>query len=64
MRRRPTIATVTAAIDTGAFDDDHATFWLVEDGARIGIAVLEDLTDDTPLFDLRLAAGARGRGRA
>ena len=31
--------------------------------AAIGIAVLQDLTDDTPLFDLRLAAGSRGRGR-
>ena len=64
VRRRPTVATVTAAIDGGAFDDDdHAAFWLVEDGVRIGLAVLQDLTDDTPLFDLRLAAGARGRGR-
>ena len=64
VRRRPTADTVTAAIDRGAFDDDdHDTFWLVEDGVRIGLAVLQDLTDDTPLFDLRLAAGARGRGR-
>lgn len=61
VRRRPT---VTAAIDAGAFDDDdHAAFWMIEDGVPIGIAVLEDLTDDTPLFDLRLAADARGRGR-
>jgi RimJ/RimL family protein N-acetyltransferase len=63
VRRRPTADTVTAAIEDGAFDDeDHATFWLVEGGVRVGLAVLEDLTDDTPLFDLRLATHARGRG--
>jgi RimJ/RimL family protein N-acetyltransferase len=63
VRRRPTADSVTAAIEAGAFDDeDHATFWVVEDGVRVGLAVLEDLTDDTPLFDLRLATEARGHG--
>ena len=64
VRRRQTVETVTAALVDGAFDDeDHAAFWIVEDGARIGLAVLQDLTDDTPLFDLRLATDARGHGR-
>jgi RimJ/RimL family protein N-acetyltransferase len=35
---------------------------VIAHGSRVGLAVLEDLTDDTPLFDLRIAAEARGRG--
>jgi RimJ/RimL family protein N-acetyltransferase len=63
VRRRPTAEGVRAAIEAGAFDDeDHAAFWVVDGEQRVGLAVLEDLTDDTPLFDLRLAAAARGRG--
>jgi len=40
--------------------------WVVADGTRIGVAVLEDLEDiaggGAPLFDLRLAERFRGRG--
>lgn len=40
--------------------------WVVVDGERVGIAVLEDLDDipggGAPLFDLRLSERQRGRG--
>jgi RimJ/RimL family protein N-acetyltransferase len=63
VRTRPTRDQIEAAIGDGAFDDeDHAAFWVLADGARIGLAVLEDLTDDAPLFDLRLGQEHRGRG--
>ena len=42
-------------------NEERRTFWIVAD-QRVGIAVLEDLQDDTPLFDLRLAEVARGCG--
>ncbi len=36
VRRRPTVETVTAALEDGAFDDeDHAAFCIAENGARI-----------------------------
>ena len=42
------------------------TFWITEDGARIGLIRLLDLDDvddgGNPLFDLRVTAAARGRG--
>lgn len=39
------------------------TFWLVHSElGRIGIVRLEDLRDETPMFDLRLASRFRGRG--
>lgn len=37
-------------------------WWIVEDGERVGVVALQELEDPTPVFDLRLAAAARGRG--
>ena len=45
--------------------DDVASFWIRQDGAAIGLVRLMDLTDlddGSPLFDLRIAEGHRGRG--
>lgn len=44
---------------TGAYDD---SFWVVDNGVRIGLIRLMDLNDGTPLFDLRISSPARGRG--
>jgi RimJ/RimL family protein N-acetyltransferase len=43
----------------GAYDD---AFWVIDDGARIGLVRLFDLDDGAPLFDLRVSSAARGRG--
>ena len=55
---------VAAAIERGRYnDEDNAAFWVVTPGrGRLGLVVLEDLTDETPVFDLRLAREHRGRG--
>lgn len=42
--------------------DESEGHWIVLDGERVGFVRLFDLDDDTPLFDLRLAETARGRG--
>jgi RimJ/RimL family protein N-acetyltransferase len=42
--------------------DYAAAYWIVDDGARVGLVRLMDLDDGTPLFDLRVATSARGRG--
>src|SRR5882672_7457731 len=45
------------------FGDDAGSFWIrLESEEPIGLARIFDLTDLTPLFDLRIAASARGRG--
>lgn len=64
VRERVTAEQVSAAIDAGAYrNDDNDTFWIEHDQlGRIGVLRLEDLTDQAPLFDLRLDASARGRG--
>lgn len=63
---RPARTAVERAIDSGRYDDDdHAALWVDVDGhGRVGLAVLEDLSDDAPLFDLRLTEPFRGRGLA
>lgn len=60
----PSEEQVLADIDSGRYDGtEHAAFWVEhEEHGRIGIAVLEDLEDATPMFDLRLASRYRGRG--
>lgn len=57
---------VEEAINDGAYDDeDNTSYWINHDElGRIGYLRLEDLTDPTPLFDLRLAEEFRGRGLA
>lgn len=64
MRPRPTREQVLADIDDGAYrDDDNDTFWLVDDElGRVGFIRFEDLSEMVPLFDLRIAEAARGRG--
>ncbi|NLS10911.1 GNAT family N-acetyltransferase [Nesterenkonia sp. MY13] len=45
-----------------AEDTDHRGWWVFAGDVRLGIAILEDLTDAAPLFDLRLAEEHRGKG--
>lgn len=43
--------------------EDARTFWIVAaDGSRPGIVRLHDLLDQTPMFDVRIRTGERGRG--
>jgi len=50
--------------DTGdLFNRDHAALWIQSDPqGLVGFVILHDLTDDAPLFDLRLATRHRGIG--
>lgn len=59
-----TVAKAEELIGSGVFhNNENEAFWLRHDSLGvIGYVRLEDLTDDTPMFDLRLAKGIRGRG--
>ncbi|SEH01221.1 Protein N-acetyltransferase, RimJ/RimL family [Nonomuraea solani] len=47
----------------GGYDDEETrTFWILADGRRAGLVRLQDLADDTPLFDLRIGLPWRGLG--
>ena len=43
-------------------DGDHRAFWIRSGSDVVGTLRLDDLTDDAPMFDLRLHRDARGRG--
>ena len=64
VNHRQTRAFVEKSIMHGAFrDEDNESFWIdhAEHG-RIGFFRLEDLSEDSPLFDLRIDGPFRGRG--
>ncbi len=45
--------------------DDIESFWICDGGARVGLLRafdLDDLHEGSPLFDIRIADGHRGRG--
>jgi len=41
---------------------ENAPHWIELEGERVGLLVLRELDDPTPVFDLRLRAAWRGRG--
>ncbi|MCD0178947.1 GNAT family N-acetyltransferase [Micrococcus luteus] len=66
MRPQLTFTDVEEAIAAGAYsDEDNRSFWIDHaKHGRVGFVRLEDLTDPTPLFDLRLTEAHRGKGLA
>ena len=64
VRQRLAKDDVEKDIDDGLYRDaDHRSYWLQQPAlGRIGYVRLEDLSDPTPLFDIRLASAFRGRG--
>jgi RimJ/RimL family protein N-acetyltransferase len=62
---RPSLEKVQKWIADGDFEgDDNKTFWVYcpEMSEPVGLLALHELTDDTPIFDLRLRADQRKRG--
>ncbi|MER2137659.1 MAG: GNAT family protein [Arthrobacter sp.] len=56
-------ASARKLIEEGRFwSDESIGFWIQNGPQRIGLVVLDDLEEDTPMFDLRLAEEYRGRG--
>ncbi|WIB00408.1 MULTISPECIES: GNAT family N-acetyltransferase [unclassified Curtobacterium] len=59
----PSRESVEQRISDGAYaGPDHALLSVGIDGVAEGVVVLDDLDDDAPLIDVRLAERARGRG--
>lgn len=55
---------IEKTIEEGGYQSDEVkTFWVENDeDEKVGIVKIYDLQDDIPLFDLRIADEARGRG--
>ncbi|MEB7454815.1 GNAT family N-acetyltransferase [Lysinibacillus sphaericus] len=54
--------TVRAAFVEGYYENDRETHWILENGKRIGIILIHDISDTIPLFDIRLDENCRGKG--
>ncbi|MGQ3382108.1 GNAT family N-acetyltransferase [Glutamicibacter sp. TV12E] len=63
VRRDWTKPELRELVDGGRYwNSESQGFWIIGDGQCLGMAVLEDLEDDTPMFDLLLAETFRGQG--
>ena len=63
MKAEHTAESAREAVDSGRFwSKESVGYWILADAETVGIVVLDDLEDDTPMFDLRLAEEFRGRG--
>ena len=62
----PSAAAVRKAVERGVYcGSENESYWIEHaELGRIGFFRLEDLEDETPMFDLRLAEKFRGRGLA
>ncbi|WP_104102167.1 GNAT family N-acetyltransferase [Arthrobacter sp. 08Y14] len=63
MTAQHTAKSAREAVDSGRFwSEESVGYWIVDDAKTVGMVVLDDLEEDTPMFDLRLAEDFRGRG--
>jgi len=63
MTAQHTAESARETVDSGRFwSAESAGWWILADAETVGMVVLDDLEDDTPMFDLRLAEDFRGRG--
>ncbi|MEK5488811.1 GNAT family N-acetyltransferase [Lysinibacillus sp. FSL M8-0355] len=53
---------IRAAYVEGYYKNDRETHWLLEEGEKVGILFIHDISDTIPLFDIRLDAKCRGKG--
>lgn len=50
-------------IEQGSFHgDDKKSFWIISKAERVGLLQLNDVLDDTAMFDIRINTKHRGRG--
>ena len=62
----PSPEQVRSRIEGGDFEgEDVCTVWITRaEGERVGLLVIQELTDPTPIFDLRIRAAHRRKGVA
>ena len=53
---------ITKTIESGYYEDEKETYWIIDNGVKQGILIIEGIDDSIPLIDIRLAESARGKG--
>ncbi|MBK3493903.1 GNAT family N-acetyltransferase [Viridibacillus sp. YIM B01967] len=59
---KPTSEQITKNYHEGWYKDDKQTIWIENDGEKVGLIIIHDITDTIPLFDIRLGNNFRGKG--
>ncbi|WP_307316655.1 GNAT family N-acetyltransferase [Microbacterium sp. SORGH_AS_0421] len=60
---KPTRTQAKARIESGTFaSPDNLAYWIVYANEKVGYINFHDMTDNAPMFDLRLAERTRGNG--
>lgn len=60
--QRPSEKQIVEAFQNGWYQEGRETFWIENQNEKIGLIVIHDICDTIPLFDIRLANDARGKG--
>lgn len=59
----PSEADARSRVAEGTFGGpDNLAYWIEHEGARVGLLNFQELADGTPMIDMRLAEGHRGKG--
>ncbi|MDX5475238.1 MAG: GNAT family N-acetyltransferase [Bacillaceae bacterium] len=58
----PKEETILERIEKGWYEDGRLTFWIMEDGEKIGLVIIHDINDTIPVFDIRIREDKRGLG--
>ncbi|CAM5216185.1 RimJ/RimL family protein N-acetyltransferase OS=Ureibacillus acetophenoni OX=614649 GN=SAMN05877842_106126 PE=4 SV=1 [Ureibacillus acetophenoni] len=48
--------------DKGFYHDDRETFWIIDDGTKVGLIIINDMSDSIPIFDMKFDHKYRGQG--
>ena len=53
---------IRKSFEEGYYQSDRETFWILDEGVKVGLIIINDINDTIPLFDIRLDERYRGRG--
>jgi [ribosomal protein S5]-alanine N-acetyltransferase len=55
-------ATIRKSFEEGYYQKNRETFWMIDNGIKVGLLMIHDSEDTIPLFDIRLDEKQRGKG--
>ncbi|MBS4219809.1 GNAT family N-acetyltransferase [Bacillus sp. FJAT-49711] len=59
---KPSTESIVKAFHNGWYQEGRETYWVENCNEKIGLIIIHDIDDTIPLFDIRLARNARGKG--
>lgn len=60
--KKVTEEAIRSSFEEGYYQRDRETFWIIDDGVKVGLLLIQEVNDTIPLFDIRLEEKHRGKG--